>query len=146
MPENPAEKQTLIEKRTRLPIILLLASGYFLGVMLPIPAWLGPSWLKRVGYWGVVLPVAFLFYNGRDRLLALIREVDYGDHLELARVDRWYDKLVRFVSFAAAICMCALLGLGAGHFARGLGLNWYISGAVGVLIFWGIVAFIVDHV
>ena len=136
----------IIEKRTRLPIMLLLASGYLLGVMLPIPAWIGPSWLRKLGYWGSVLPVAFLFYSGRDRLLDLMREVNYGNPMELTRADRWYEKLVDVLSIGAAVGMSGLLAFVGGHFAKELGLNLYISVAVGVVIFWGLVGSVAEDI
>jgi hypothetical protein len=127
-----------VEKRTRLPIMLLVASGYFLGSMIPVP-WLRFFWLeRRLGYWGLVLPFAFLFYSGRDRLLDLLSEVGSGTIIESTRADEWYEKLVRIVSIVVVACVSALFGWGVGEFAYSLGLNRYVSVAVGLYIFIGV--------
>jgi hypothetical protein len=124
----------VIEKKTRLPIMLLVASGYFLGVLLPISR-LG--WFRKLGYWGgVVLPFLFLFYAGRDRLLSLIYDIKHGEPTRLTEADKWYERLLRFAALCAAVLICGSLGFAAWDFANNnLRWNLYISIGVGVFVF-----------
>jgi hypothetical protein len=133
-----------VEKRTRLPVMLLVASGYFLGSMIPL-TWLRFSSIgRKLGYWGLVLPFAFLFYSGRDRLLNLLSEVSSGTAAESTRADEWYEKLVRIVSIFVVACVSALFGWVVGDFAYSLGLNRYISVAVGLYIFVGVLGLVLS--
>ena len=133
-----------VEKRIRLPVMLLVASGYFLGSMIPVP-WLRFSWVERkLGYWGLVIPFAFLFYSGRDRLLNLIAEVRSGTVAESTRADEWYEKLVRVVSILVVAGVSALFGWVAGDFLYSLGLNRYLSIAVGLYIFVGVLGLVLS--
>lgn len=127
-----------VEKRTRLPVMLLVASGYFLGSMLPM-TWLRFSSVgRKLGYWGLVLPFAFLFYSGRDRLLNLLSEVNSGTVAESTRADEWYEKLLRIVSMVVVVSIAALFGWIVGDFVYSLGLNRYVSAALGLFIFIGV--------
>ena len=123
-----------VEKKTRLPIMLLVASGYFLGVMLPISSL---RRLIRLGLWvGVVLPFGFLFYAGRDRLLSLMYDIKYGESIKLTEVDKWYERVLRLAALCAAVLICGSLGLAAWDFVNNnLRWNLYISIGVGVFVF-----------
>jgi len=131
------------EARSRLPIVLLVASGYVLGVMLPVlrPSW---RWLDEAGTWGVILPFALLFYSGRERLLDLMRDISSGRPLEVTKSDEWYARVVRFVQGALAASICAGLGIGAAYLTKNSGLSWYVSGIVGFFIGVGSMAVVFD--
>jgi len=127
-----------VEKRTRLPIFLLVASGYFLGVVLPI-SWNWLFWLRRkITGWGVLLLFALAFYDGRDRFRALLSELDLGEPVKLTTADRWFEMLRRICSAAVGIGFCGLLGGAAGFMVSEMGANRYVSIGVGLVAFWGI--------
>jgi hypothetical protein len=128
------------EKRTRLPIILLVAAGYFLGVMLQVPStfrWF--QWFQNnSGYWGVVLPFLFLFYSGRDRLLQLLRDVADDRVVELTKADLRYEALKQVLSVVYAVCVSACIGLGVWFFVSSLGSNRFVSVFLGLFVFVGV--------
>jgi hypothetical protein len=124
-----------IEKRSRLPIFLLVASGYFLGVMLPV-SWTWLFWLRRkITGWGVLLLFLFVFYNGQNRIRVLLTEAGMGRPVELTSADRWYEKLKQVASAVVAICVCGLLGAAAGFLVSEMGANPYVAIAIGLLVF-----------
>jgi hypothetical protein len=131
------------EARSRLPIALLVASGYVLGVMVPVPR---PSWrwLNEAGAWGVILPFALLFYSGRERLLDLMREMSNGQRIELTKADDWYAKFVRFAQGCLVVSVCIGLGVGAAYLSKNSGLSWYTSGIIGFFIAFGSVVIVFD--
>jgi hypothetical protein len=132
----------IVEKRTRLPIMLLVASGVWLGVALnpAIFHWIN----EKLTYWAIVLPFAFLFYRGRDRLLQLLSEAENRQMIEMSKADYFYERFVHFIDLGGAVTLCAGLGAIAGYFSRDLGLNLYFSIGVGVFIFIGLVGFILS--
>lgn len=131
----------VIERRTRLPVTLLVFSGYLIGASLGFPPRLPLRHANPI--WWIIAGV-FLAFVGRDRLLLVLRDVEDGLADRTTGTERWFDRVVKWGGYAAAVALIAAVSGAAATLAADAGLNIYLCVGIGIFLFIGLLGVVLS--